>query len=329
MDYTVTEETFSRLSSYWTTKNGSLLNWNSIFSMPEWMQNWWSTFASGEQLYLRSVQHKGETIGIAPLLIRERTASLVGSDDICDYLDFIVSPGSEKAFFNVLLDELEQNGVHELDLGHLRPDSTVYGTLVSVARQRNYTVSSSKESVSLEVDLPDTWEDYLASLNKKQRHEVRRKIRRLENAGKLRYDVVEDRDHIAVQMDVFLKMFVASREDKESFMTPVMESFFRSIADTFSRVNLLKLGVLELDGQIVSMVIYFDHNDSFLLYNSAYDPGYASLSVGLVSKVMCIRDSIEKGKGRFDFLKGREPYKYHLGGKETPLYRCRIALKPD
>ena len=75
------------------------------------------------------------------------------------------------------------------------------------------------------------------------------------------------------------------------------------------------------------MVMGFDYNDSVYLYNSGYDPRYSSLSVGLLSKVLLIKDSIQRGRKRFDFLKGSEPYKYHLSGKEVPLSSCQITIK--
>jgi CelD/BcsL family acetyltransferase involved in cellulose biosynthesis len=62
------------------------------------------------------------------------------------------------------------------------------------------------------------------------------------------------------------------------------------------------------------------------LYNSAYDPQYSSLSVGVLSKALNIKDSIERGKKRFDFLKGAEQYKYHLGGREVQLSSCQITI---
>jgi CelD/BcsL family acetyltransferase involved in cellulose biosynthesis len=49
--------------------------------------------------------------------------------------------------------------------------------------------------------------------------------------------------------------------------------------------------------------------------------------VGLLCKVLCIKESIQEGKKRFDFLKGAETYKYHLGGGEVPLYSCQITIK--
>jgi CelD/BcsL family acetyltransferase involved in cellulose biosynthesis len=69
----------------------------------------------------------------------------------------------------------------------------------------------------------------------------------------------------------------------------------------------------------------FDYNNDIYLYNSAYDPAYSSLSVSLLLKVFNIRDAVENGKKRFDFLSGDEPYKYDLGGHDVPLYRCLIT----
>ena len=128
-------------------------------------------------------------------------------------------------------------------------------------------------------------------------------------------------------MASFLKLFSESREDKANFMTARMESFFRSLADTMVEAGLLRLGILELDTLPTAMVMCFDYNDCVYLYNSGYNPGYGNLSVGLLSKVLHIKDSIQRGRRKFDFLKGGEPYKYHLGGKEIPLHSCHIIIK--
>ena len=69
----------------------------------------------------------------------------------------------------------------------------------------------------------------------------------------------------------------------------------------------------------------FDYKDTVYLYNSGYEPDYGWLSVGVISKALCIKDSIERNKKHFDFLKGGEAYKYHLGGQEFPLYKCSLS----
>lgn len=326
MGYTITEESFASLNSYWTDSRHNL-NWGSIFVLPVWSQVWWQTFGSEAELHLRAVREGEKIIGIAPLLVKKKTASIVGSADVCDYLDFVVAPGMERGFFGALLEDLRQKGIEQLDLGALRPDSTVLTDLAGIAKERKYDIRCQLEDVSLDLELPSTWDEYLTILTTKQRHEVRRKLRRLSEAADVDYHVVEDSTAVHDAMDTFLKLFSESREDKATFMTARIESFFRLLADTMAEAGLLRLGILELDALPTAMVMCFEYNDCVYLYNSGYNPDYRALSVGLLSKALCIKDSIQRGKKRFDFLKGGEPYKYHLGGREIPLHSCQITIR--
>jgi CelD/BcsL family acetyltransferase involved in cellulose biosynthesis len=325
MSYTIIEDNLANLDSY-RTDSKQFLNWSSVFVLPAWMQVWWQVFGSGADMFVRTVRNGDKIIGIAPLMVKDGTACLIGGTDVCDYLDYIIVPGKEQDFFNVLLDDMKKSGIKRLDLKHVRPDSTALTSLVSLARSRRYEVTSTKEDVSLEMDLPSAFEEYLEALTTKQRHEVRRKLRRLSEEGQIEYRFIDSGGAIPAAMNTFFRMFVESRQDKADFMTERMKSFFNLLADTMAGIGLLRLGVLELDNQPVAEIMCFDYNNCIYLYNSGYDPRYTSLSAGLLSKVLAIKDSIEKGKKRFDFLKGAEIYKYHLGGKEVPLYRCQIAI---
>jgi CelD/BcsL family acetyltransferase involved in cellulose biosynthesis len=325
-DDTVTLESFDSLTSYWLQPE-SLLMWDCIFVLPPWLEVWWHDFGSEAELYLGAIR-KGRTIaGIAPLLLRGTEASFIGSTDLCDYLDFVIVPGKEVDFFNILLDDLQGRGIRQLNLRPLRPNSTVLTYLVGTARNRNYDVSCKVEDASLELDLPPTWQEYLNTLTQKQRHEVNRKLRRLGEAGDVNYRVVEDSNSLLDSMDLFLRLFRESREDKTIFLTNRIESFFQSLVKATARSGLLRFGILELNASPVAVVMYFDYNNSVFLYNNGYDPKHSFLSVGLISKVLCLKDSVERGRSKFDFLKGAEEYKYRLGGKEITLYRCEISFK--
>ena len=326
MSYTVTQESFDSLTSYWIN-SGHRLKWGSVFVLPPWLEVWWRKFQSGAELYLGAVRQQSDIIGIAPLQVKGGEASFIGSADVCDYMDFVVAPGMESDFFSVLLDDLRQRSVHHLDLRALRPDSPVVTNLVGVAQKRGYDVSCHPEAVSVELDLPPTWDEYLGMLTVKQRHEVRRKLRRLGEMGNIDYHVIEDKTAVHDVMDTFLKLFSDSRQEKATFMTDQIESFFRAMTEAMAEAKLLRLGILELEALPVAMVLCFDYNDSVYLYNSGYNSEYRFLSVGLLSKALCIKDSIEEGRKKFDFLKGAEEYKYHLGGKEIPLYRCQIIIR--
>jgi len=326
MSYTVVQESLDNFASCWS-RPARRLEWNLPFTLPAWLKVWWQELGCGVKLYLLSVRQQEEIIGIAPLLAGEQRASFIGSADVCDYLDFVVVPGEEKNFFDTLLDHLREKGIGHLGLGPLRPESTVLTHLAGIARNRGYKVICQPEDVSLELELPSTWEEYLTALDRKQRHELRRKLRRLSEAGKVDYLSVKDRAGIDNAMDIFLKMFAESRQDKASFLTDQMESFFRSLADSMAQVGLLRLDMLELDAVPMAMVMCFDYNDCVYLYNSGYDPRYNSLSAGLLCKALCIQKSIQEGRKRFDFLKGDEAYKYHLGGREVLLSNCQITMR--
>ena len=326
MNYEVTEESFTSLNSYWTNLRYSL-QWNSVFILPAWLNVWWQSFGSGAELYLRAVRKEDEVIGIAPMMIKDGVASLVGSVDVCDYLDFIIAPGMEVDFFNTLLDDLRRQGITHLDLRALRPESTVVRNLTVVAKGQQYDIISHEDGLSVELGLPSTWDEYLAILSRKQRHELRRKLRRLWEVENINYRCVGLSQNVEGSIDTFLELFSMSHEEKADFMTARMESFFRSMIKAMTEIGLLRFGIIELDSLPVAMIMGFDYQDSIYLYNSAYNPKYNSLSVGLLCKVLCLKESIEKGRKKWDFLKGGEPYKYQLGGNEVPLYRYQITIK--
>ncbi|MBI2860910.1 MAG: GNAT family N-acetyltransferase [Chloroflexi bacterium] len=323
MSYTVTEETFDSLADCW--RDTDSLKWSSIFVLPPWLEAWWRELREGEQLLLLAVRQDAEIAGIAPLRVDGENGAVLGDIDTCDYADLIVDPERAAPAFSALLDDLDRRGVDHLHLRHLRPGSAAAG-LAEAARARGLRAYCRQEAVSVELELPATWEEYLAMLTAKQRHELRRKLRRLHEMGGVNYRTLVGAGEVAASMDTFFRMFVESRRDKAIFLTPRLEAFFRSVVKAMAGAGLARLGVLELDARPAAMAMCFEHDGTVYLYNSAYDPACASLSAGLLCKVFSIKDSIERGCRKYDFLKGDEPYKGRLGGKEVPLYGCDVDM---
>ena len=323
--FVIEEIDFDRFAAY-RNDSGHALAWECLFGLPEWQRVWWREFGGPSQLNILRAGHQGEVIGIAPLMVSGQRASFIGGADVCDYLDFIVSPAKAADFFNLLLDHLKRHGISELDLGPLHPKSTVLSSLVPIVEHRGGKFSLTPQDVTLELDLPATWDEYLGLLKGKQRHEVRRKLRRLHEAGDINFRVIEDAREIPPQITTFFELFKASSDRKAAFMTDQMVSFFQALASAMAASKILKLYILELNAAPVAASMCFDFNAARHLYNSGYDPRFSALSVGLVCKVLSIKDAIESGCKTYDFLKGAETYKYRLGGREVPLVGCRIEL---
>lgn len=321
----VREETLESLFKYYSAPDSGL-RWPSVFALPVWLQTWWKVFGKDYELYICSVWQDHELIGIAPLMRREQEVFFLGSPDVCDYLDFIVVPGKEKEFLQGLFMELEKRGIERLELSAQRPDSVIFVGLFLSADNCKYSVQFHREDQSYEIPLADNWGSYLDGLNKKQRHEVRRKLRRLENETvDYRYRVIGDSGAIENYKPYFFEFFQQNSE-KERFLTDRMKIYFSELISNTARAGLSRFGLLEIEGAAVAVVLYFDYRESVYLYNSGYSSDHGALSVGLLSKIFSIRDSIEQGRQVYDFLKGEEVYKSRLGGTAIPIYKVEITI---
>ena len=221
----VKTETFDRIFQY---EKNSGLNWPCVFVLPAWIATWWKSFGDPFEPCLLSVHQNDQLIGLALLKIKDQAASFMGSADICDYLDFMVLPETEADFFTALFDYLTANGISKMDLRCLRPDSVTARFLKPFAKEKGVPVEWGPDGVSYDVPLPETWEGYLQRLKSKQRHEVKRKLRRLYEAGEVQFDVYDDMHRHEDKIDLFFKLFIESREDKSDFMTSQMAVFLKT-----------------------------------------------------------------------------------------------------
>ena len=323
--YTVESETLESVFTHWQ-RTANFLPWDCLFVLPVWLKPWWDNFGHNSALYLLSIRREGRIIGIAPLQRADDTVRLIGDENVCDNLDFIVAPENSADFYRILLNHLKQDGVKRLELEPVRQDSSVMAQLLPMAEKTGCRISYEGQDVSFELALPGSWDDYLALLRGKERHEIRRKLRRLYEAGPISYRLVDDASSVKEEMETFLELFRSNRADKAEFMNDQMVSFFKKLAESLKEAQILKLFFLDLDKKPIAATMCFNYHETMYLYNNGYEKRFGSLSVGLLGKVLSIKESIQSGQKTYDFLKGAEVYKGRLGGQPIQLYRSLIEL---
>ncbi|MFA4911318.1 MAG: GNAT family N-acetyltransferase, partial [Desulfobacteria bacterium] len=286
---------------------------NEIFLTCQWQSTWWKHFGKDKALRLVTFrQGKGDLLGLASFSIESssdgrRAMRFLGGTDVTDYLDIIARAGYEEEIGKNTVDywKSTEKDWDFIDLHCLKESSIALNVLNQFLEENRYYAEISVEDVCPRVSLPPSWEEYLESLNKKDRHELRRKIRRVERVSQSANGYgVKNSDSVTEGIEHFLLLHRKSNVQKEDFMNGDMELFFQDIANILFPENWLKLSFLYMDGTCIASSMCFDYQNKVYLYNSGYDPEYSYLSPGIVLVAHLVREAIESGRSEFDFLRG-------------------------
>lgn len=377
---------FTALASEWN----NLLQrarFNSIFLTLEWQTTWWESLGRGDLwvVAFRSdsgngknkqspgppvtvLEQPSELVGIASLYSvpdnddgnranGKRLLTLVGCTEVSDYLDLVVARGWERPVHQAFLEWLQSDEAPEwdrLDLCNLPEDSLTHHLFPTLVGELPWTVKVELEDVAPQFDLPTRFETYLQTqVDKKQRHEIRRKQRRIERETTCEFEIIGQRSvftadslknrtgvivgtysygdtnrtdvSIDKEIDDFLRLQRASRVEKAAFMVPEMANFFHKIARILYRAGYLRLCFLKVNGAKAASLMAFEYDNKFLLYNSGYDPDhFAYLSPGWTLLTYTIQYTIAAGLKVYDFMQGDEEYKYRFGCRNYQVMRVIV-----
>jgi CelD/BcsL family acetyltransferase involved in cellulose biosynthesis len=308
----------------------SQLPFQSVFFTPQWQETWWRHFGASRQLHLLTVRSSDGTLqGLAPLMSSNGVETLprlelIGDLELCDYLDVLMVPAHQQEVGRAVVEYLVAHGGEELEL--CLPNLSQHSPTPAVFHDRlvhnGLTVEVEQIETCPTAALPADWEAYLATLRSKDRHELRRKLRRAESAVRLEYRATGTAAQLEADVDTFVALHRLSQQDaKQGFMTPEKEAFLRDIARQLWPHGWLELAFLYADGAPIAALCCFAYGTTYAAYNSGYHPAYAELSAGIVLFAERIRQAIARGFTAFDFMRGNESYKYRFGAADQPLYQ--------
>ena len=299
----------------------------SPFMSWAWQSAWLASFGQGRRLrLLRVVNAAGELAGLLPLSEDgDGVLRILGGVDTSDYLDLIAPAGLEEDVWAALLQSLA-TAPDTWDLHGIRAASATASLLPALASAYGLRATATVEERCPVLGLPATWDAYVARLTGKQRHELQRKIRRL--ARELPEAAVlawASPAALEARLPAFFALHRRSRTGKARFMDARMEVFFRAAVGGLGARGQARLWTLEQAGRAIAAFVCLEWPGAVGLYNSGFDPDLAALSPGIVLLGRVIRDAIDRGVGRVDFLRGEEPYKLGFGARPEDLYRIEVG----
>ncbi|MEC9292983.1 MAG: GNAT family N-acetyltransferase [Chloroflexota bacterium] len=316
--------TFESLAFEWQNIIQERLD-STFFDQQVWHKTWWSEFGNDFQLKVLAVySDTGSVALIAPLMVDGSEISFLGSTDLVDYHDFLIKEPSDVNCIQSLMEVIHgMTEINKISLESLPESSPTIIRFRSYAEQLGWKVEIVQEDVAPRIELPSSWDEYMMNLRKKDRHELRRKFRRLKQAGNVRQVELISPAEVENAMGDFIRLHRMSTAGKEQFMTSQRERFFRNVAVELAKDNLTRLCFLEVNNERVATSLSFVCKGVRYLYNSGYNPIHSNLSVGLLNHALAIKSSIESGHRVFDFMRGSEAYKYHLGGIDRQI--CAVT----
>ncbi|MEM9776878.1 MAG: GNAT family N-acetyltransferase [Chloroflexota bacterium] len=299
------------------------------FQTHTYQQAWWQNLGRGELVSVVVKNDAKQLKGIATFLLEDGVMQFNASKEETDYLDLIAQEsefdGVWTAVFNCLCTDACPAWT-TLDCWNIPAESPSRTILPRLAQGRGFSLVEERAEVCPVISLEGSFDDYLAGIDKKQRHEIRRKMRKADNFD-VEIEVIGPEDDLDQALDDFLHLLQCSTSDKQAWYNefPSRGDVFRSVAKAARDAGTLLLMFTKVEGERISALFNFMYDGRIWVYNSGNDISkHRNLSLGWVLTGHAIQYGIEQGCHTFDFLRGDETYKYRFGAQDTEIFRLTV-----
>jgi CelD/BcsL family acetyltransferase involved in cellulose biosynthesis len=336
----------------------------SPFSRRCVQEAWWDAYGStahDETLVVVNEAAPDEIVGIVPLMHRHElepgdvaarttirhqpgpvlrpvsgsaTAVFFGASYHADYATVLAAPDDLPAVCDATVAYLaaaDPSRWDAVDLRRLRHGDPAADALLAsfewLAPREGWLVTREQEEVCPVLTLPAglDFEGYLGTLDKKERHEIRRKMRRAEAAGPVLLTPSPDP---AADLEVFIDLH--QKRWGEEGLFPATEGgaasrrFFAGLFESCAQAGIVELSFLTVNGNRIAAGVILDDGCTVYYYNAGVEPDARDLSPGVLMVASYIKRAIEQGRTRLDFMRGDEPYKYSWGAVDEPIERLLV-----
>lgn len=314
------------------------------FRAPSWLVPWWEYYGepqrgrrSRRELCVLVVERAGAVIGIAPWFVERSPLwgsilKQLGGGEVCsDYQTLLAAPDDVRevaAAVAGFLSGAMRNHWDRLDLDGCTVDDEALAALVEELQSRGAPSERRCGPACWKVALPATYDEYLATLSKSHRKQLRRLERNVLNTSRARWHNVRTADEFALAWPIFVDLHQRRRQslgDVGCFVSPSFEAFHEEMARTFLARGHLRLQWLELDGTPIAAEYHLVAGDTLYGYQSGIDPDRLDEEPGRLAGIAVIRQAIDEGLAVYDLLRGDEPYKAHWRARPTPTAQLTLV----
>jgi CelD/BcsL family acetyltransferase involved in cellulose biosynthesis len=289
------------------------------FQSPAWLLPWWQEVGDGE-LRVVLARRSGRLVGLLPMYRQHGSGKLLPLGiGISDYLDGLFAADDAPAVASALLRRLvDRRDWRRCELHPLRQGSPLL--------EARAPPGCGDEVLDFEpcpvVAIPAGARDLDEFLPRKIRGNIRYFQKRAEQAGRVSFETATAFTR-AEFLDALFRLHETRWRQLQQpgvLADPAIRRFHRAATPLLLRAGLLRLHALRLDQRIIAVTYVLHLRQRTYLYISGFDPEYAPLSPGTLMFGHSIAHAMGEGAREFDFLRGRERYKYFWGARDRPCY---------
>ncbi|MAT71434.1 MAG: hypothetical protein CMJ58_18150 [Planctomycetaceae bacterium] len=312
-----------------------------VFRTWRWLATWWRHYGSEDprcRLHVVVARDADEQVlGVLPCYVHAsaisgRTLRLLGDGEVCsDHLGLLAATDNRGQVADAIADALLSDPSWDaLDFAAVDDGEPSTGLLLDRLQQRGCHVDTRPEQSCWTIDLPDSWDEFLAMQSKSHRKQLRRLDSRILQTDSAAWRHAATAEDFSIGWDVLEDLHQRRRQslgEPGCFSWPRWRAFHEDIARQLLAAGELRLSWLELDGEPVAAEYHFARGSTVFAYQGGLSPEAADAEPGRLSLIACIQHAIGEGRRQFDLLRGDEPYKAHWRATPQAVHRV-LAIPP-
>lgn len=296
---------------------------NTFFLTWEWITTWWHVYGRPSRLHVLTARNdKGRLVGIAPLMRSTRRLFGLrmfeviefigtGGDVTPEYLDFIVHPEWERGVGEAFVEHLAADCARRvLDLRPLAATSRHLRALRERLGGAKGFLRCAPDSLCPVLALPPSEEAFIKSRSRNYRKKIGEYERRCDRVLRARVRMSGTPEELRADLEVLADLHRRRWQNRSrAFRSRQYVEFHQRLGALLLNRGWMRLFVLENERPLAALYC-FAYAGRYYYYQAGRDPRFSKEHVGLVLMHKVILRAIAENSAEFDFLRGKEGYKY-------------------
>ena len=303
----------------------------------DWCRIWWKYYGGNRELLTFIFRKDQDLTGVVPMFVERtrmgpvslRLAKLLVSDHTIAVCDPPVCTDDAHRVFESVLETLI--GEYHCDVVTFGPISGLYHSLDILreacdSRQDLGAIAHDKVIAPLTTfGLPETFDDYVTSLRRGDRSNLRRRYKHIAKTFEISEDVVREPGRAETEFESFRQMHERQWETEGKLGHfadwPMAGDFHLELVRSQAKLGRLRLYRLLADGEVISYQYAFAFGNClhWILPARVVGKQWKRFGLGRLALATMIERAIGERLKRIEAGPGHYPYKTEMGGRESDL----------